>query len=79
MASDGALADLPAVQGHPAHAGLGRERDERGAQGLDLPLPQAVAFLGQHHDAAPFGGLVGQGGELGGVGQVLLTDTPRRG
>ena len=49
---------------------------EAGAQSLQLALPQAVLLLGQHHDAAPFRGLVGQGGQLGRVGQLVRSSTP---
>ena len=44
---------------------------------MQLPPPQAV-FLGQHHDAAPFRGFVGQGGQLGHVGQFFHIDPRRR-
>ena len=33
--------------------------------------PEPVFLLGEHHDAAPFGGLVGKGGQLGPVGELL--------
>ena len=67
----GALADLAPVEVHPAHAGLGAERHELGAHGLDVALPQAVLLLGQHHDAPSFRRLVGERSELGRVGQVV--------
>src|SRR4029450_8104494 len=66
----GPLADLPAVEVRPRHPGLGGEGDEPGALLQQLPAAQAVALLGQDHDRAALGGLVGQRGELGGVDQL---------
>ena len=78
-----AFADGGAVEVHAGHARLGGEGDEvhplRGcfarAHGL---AAQAVLFLGQHDDGAAFGGLVGQGSQLGGFGQLLGWNTPDR-
>ena len=42
------------------------------ASELQVALAQLEALLGQHHDAAAFRRLVGQRGELRGVGQLLL-------
>ena len=61
-----------------AHAGLGAEGDE-GVLGRQLAAAQAVALLGQHHDGAPLRRLVGQAGELGGVGQGRRLRTPGAG
>ena len=54
-----------------AHPGLRRERNERRADLLHVALPQAVCFLREHDDAAPFRRLVRQRRQLGGVGQLL--------
>ncbi len=43
----------------------------------DGPSPESV-FLGQDDDAPAFGRFVGQGGELGGIGQLLDRDARRR-
>ncbi len=42
-----------------------------------IASPQAVFFLGKDDDGAAFGGFVGQGRELCGVGQALLADVRR--
>src|SRR3989441_345497 len=76
-AVSGALARLAAVQVHAAHPRLGRERHEGGAQLLDVALADRVLLLGQHHDAAPLRRLVGQRGELGGVGEVTVAHARR--
>jgi hypothetical protein len=73
----GALADLAAVQVHAAHARLRRELHERRAQLLDVALANAVLLLRQHDDAAPLRRLVGEGGELRGVGEVALVHAGR--
>ena len=39
---------------------------------VELALAQAVALLGEHHDRATLGRLVGEARELGGVGQLAL-------
>jgi hypothetical protein len=74
----GALPDLAPVQVHPAHPGLRGERHEGGAHPAHVPLPDRVLLLGEHDDAAALRGLVGQRGELGGVGQVALGDARGR-
>ena len=48
-----------------------------GIQGVDVPLAEAVLFLGQHHDAAAFRRFIGERGELGGVRQSLDVDAFR--
>ena len=53
----------------PAHPGLRGERDELGP-GRSRALAQAVAGSGQVDDAAALGGLVGQRGQLRGVGHL---------
>ena len=65
------LADLAAVEIQARHPGRGGEGDE-GVLALELTLPDVEAVLGQHHDGAALGGLVGQRGQLGRVGHVLL-------
>ena len=44
-------------------------------QGMDVAATEPEALLGQDNDAAAFRGLVGQGGELGCVGQFGRTDS----
>ena len=74
----GALAVLLAVVVDAAHPGLGGEGDKMGVGVfVQVPPPQAI-FLGQHHDAAALRGFVGQGGELGHVGQFLHVDARGR-
>ena len=51
---------------------LGRERNEVRLDCLQVAAPQAEPLLGQHHDAASLGGLVGQRGQMGGLGQFLF-------
>ena len=50
---------------------VGGEGDE-GVLGVELALADVEALLGQHHDGAALGGLVGQRGQLGRVGDLLL-------
>ena len=74
----GALADLPRRrrQVDAAHPGLGGER-RRTARVRSSPGPalaQAVRGLGQDHDGPSLRGLVGQAGQLRGVGQVVGVD-----
>ena len=45
-----------------------------GAERVDVALAQAVLLLGQHDDAAAFGRLVGERGELRRVGELLDRD-----
>ena len=75
----GALADLAAVQVHAAHPRLRGEGDERRAELLDLALADAVLLLGEDDDAAALGRLVGERGELGGVGEIALGRRPAPG
>ena len=58
-----------AVRGHAAHARLRRERHEVRVALGDFALAQAELLLGEHDDAAAFGRLVGERGELRGVGE----------
>ena len=67
----GALAHGVPVEVDAAHARLRAELDEGGLLGVDVPPPDAVV-LGQHDDRAALGRLVGERGELGGVGELLL-------
>jgi hypothetical protein len=48
------------------------------AERLDLALAQVELLLGEHDDAAAFGRLVGQRGELRDVGEFLFALTPVR-
>ena len=65
-----ALAYLPAVQVHPAHPRLGRERDQLGTG--QVRRGQRVATLGQLDDRAALGRLVGQAGAQRRGGQLGL-------
>ena len=68
-----ALADLAPVDVDARHPGLGGEGDPLGAGQLALvALAQAVLLLRQDDDGAALGRLVGQRGQLGGVGELGL-------
>ena len=69
---------LAAVEVDAAHARLRGEGDELRAQRLHVALADAVLLLGQHHDAAALGRLVGQRGELRGVGELGDARRPGR-
>ena len=77
----GTLADLPAaVEVDAAHPGLRGERHEvRGRELAREPLAQPVRGLGEHHDGAALRGLVGEAGQLGGVGQLARSAHPATG
>ena len=81
-AAGGALADLPrsaVVEVDAAHPGLRRERHQRRAVELaGVPLAQAVALLGEHDDRAALGRLVGEAGQLRGVGELAPSVDARR-
>ena len=66
-----ALADLAVAQVHATHAGLGGEGHEVGIEGVQVPFAQSVVLFGQHHDAAAFGRLIRERGQLGRVGKHL--------
>ena len=55
-----------------------RERDELGAELVDVAAADAVFLLGQHHDGTALGGLVGERGELRRVGKLLLGHAAHR-
>ena len=55
-----------------------RERHEGRAERAQVALAQIEALLGEHDDAAALGGLVGERGELRGVGELLLGHAGRR-
>src|SRR5262249_12861668 len=74
----GTLADGAAVQVHAAHARLSGEGYERPTHRVHVALAQAMPFLGEYHDAAAFGRLVGQRGELRRVGQAFGSHARRR-
>jgi hypothetical protein len=57
---------------HAAHARLRGEWHEGRRGRHQLTPAQVEALLGEHDDGAAFGRLVGQGGKLGGVGQLRL-------
>ena len=69
---DRALADPRAVDLDAAHPALRRERDELGAELVDVAAANAVFLLGEHDDGASLRRLVGKRGELRRVGKLLL-------
>ena len=73
----GSDSDRSAVEIHAAHAGLGGERHEPGMRLGHLAGAQIELLLGQDHDRAAFGGFIGQGSQLGGIGQALRRDARR--
>jgi hypothetical protein len=70
----GALADRGPVHVDAAHAGLGAERHELVLAGDLLALAQREALLRQNDDRAALRRLVGEGGELRGLGELPLRD-----
>ncbi len=50
------------------------ERYEFGAETAEVATTEIVFFFGEHDDGAAFGGFVGEGGELGNVGQAFGAD-----
>ena len=75
---DGALADPRIADLHAAHPALCREGNELGVELGDIAAPDAVFLLGEHHDGAAFRRLVGERGELGGIGKLPLADALHR-
>ncbi len=73
----GALADLAAVEINAAHSCLGRERHKRRAEAGDVAGPEAVPLLGQHHDRAALGCLVGEARQLCRIGKIPFRDAGR--
>ena len=69
---DRALADPGAADLDAAHPALRRERDELGAELVDVAAANAVFLLGEHDDGAALRRLVGERGELRRVGKLLL-------
>ena len=74
----GALADLIALVVHARHARRRGERDELHALVLERAAAQAELLLGEHDDGTALGRLVGQRGELRGVGQLRGIDAVDR-
>ena len=72
-----ALADLAAVDVDPDIRVVRREGDEL-VRSAELALADVETLLGQHDDGAALGGLVGQRGELSGVGHLLFGVPVRR-
>ena len=75
---DRALAHPGVVHLHAAHAALGGERNEVGAQLGEVAAADAVFLLGENDNGSPLGGLVGERGKLRGIGQLLLADAAQR-
>jgi hypothetical protein len=46
---------------------------------MDVALAQIEALLGEDDDTAPLRRLVGERGQLRGVGELLFAETPRTG
>src|SRR5437868_5019824 len=67
-----ALADRGRPGVDAAHAGLRSEGHEGCGQLLHVAAAEAILFLGQHHDGAAFGGLIGERGKLRCIRQFLL-------
>jgi hypothetical protein len=61
-----------------AHAALRGEGNEVGAQLGEIAAANAVPLLGEHDDGTALGSLVGERGELRGIGQLLLGDAAQR-
>ena len=72
----GALAEAAAVEVDAAHPRRGGERDELVL--AELLLAQPEALLRENDDRAPLGRLVGERGELRGLGEVELVDAADR-
>ncbi len=68
------LADLVAIQVDAAHPRLRAERNEPRPQPSDVDLAQPELRLRQDDDAPPFGGFVGERGELRRLGDTLGVD-----
>ena len=73
-----ALADLIALVVHTGHAGRRGEGDELHTLILECAAAQTELLLGEHDDGTAFGGLVGQRGKLGGIGQLRGIDAVDR-
>ena len=68
----GALAKLAAFEVDAAHSRVGREGNERRFVFRNVPAAKAVFLLGEDHDRAALRRLVGQAGQLRGIGQFLV-------
>ena len=73
-----AFAQPAALEIDAAHARLCRELVERVRETSEIAASQLEFMLRQHDDRASFGCLVGQRGQLRGVGEVLLRHAWRR-
>eukprot|EP01035_Chromulina_nebulosa_P052103 gene52103-71016_t len=60
-----------------AHAGLRGEGNKGGVRRRELATAEIELLLRENDDAAAFGGLVGERGELGGVGESFAGDAGR--
>ena len=65
------LADLMLGEIDPAHARSRGERDEGGAELVNVPPAQVVQLLGEHDDAPPLRRLIGERGKLGRIRQFF--------
>ena len=63
------LANTTTIQIHTADASLGRERDERRLQLVDVSASQIVFVLCKHHDASPFRCFIRKRRQLCSIGQ----------
>src|SRR5262245_46058148 len=73
-----ALAQRATFEVHATHAGLRRERHEGAPERGEVALTQVELLLREDHDRAAFGRLVGDRGELGCFGKLLLGNAGRR-
>src|SRR5690348_10631610 len=69
---DRALANDPPVQIAPAHARLGTERGEMGANLVHFAPAQPIALFGQYDDRTPFWGFIREAGQLGSISQFFV-------
>ena len=73
------IPSLGSAQVDAGHPGLRGERHPVGADQLaGVALAQAVPLLGEDDDRAALGRLVGEAGQLGGVGELRLVDAVDR-
>ena len=70
-----AFAHLAPTDVYPTHARIGRERDKRCRERLQIALTQIEALLCEHDNAAAFRSLIGEGCELRRTAELLFADS----